>query len=95
MKHTDIIIIYLVCINILGFFLMAADKRRAARHRHHRIPEAVLLFISLLGGSAGTFLAMHLCRHKSLKAKFYIGLPVMVFVQALVIILFGTVSAHL
>lgn len=84
-QHLSLIIIYLVLVNILGFALMYADKRRSMR-RGHRAPEALLLFVSFIGGALGTFLAMHLCHHKSLKAKFYIGIPAILFLQLLLLI---------
>ena len=87
MENLSPVIIWLIIINILGFLLMAADKSRSVR-RGYRTPEAILFFISLLGGTPGTFLAMHLCHHKSLKARFYIGLPLILFLQIILLIIF-------
>ena len=58
------------------FVLFAADKRRAERGKR-RIRESVLLLFSLFGGAAGGLLAMYFVRHKTRKAKFFIGLPLM------------------
>lgn len=79
------LLIYLLTINALGFWIMLDDKQRA-RKKSWRIPEATLLTVAILGGSAGCFLGMRLCRHKTRKPKFSIGIPVILLAQLL---LFG------
>ena len=79
------LLIYLLTINALGFWIMLDDKQRA-RKKRWRIPEATLLTVAILGGSAGCFLGMRLCRHKTRKPKFSVGLPVILLAQVL---LFG------
>ena len=79
------LLIYLLTINALGFWIMLDDKQRA-RKKRWRIPEATLLTVAALGGSAGCFLGMRLCRHKTRKPKFSIGIPVILLAQVL---LFG------
>lgn len=76
------LLIYLLTINALGFWIMLDDKQRA-RKKRWRIPEATLLTVALLGGSAGCFLGMRLCRHKTRKPKFSIGIPVILLAQVL------------
>ena len=49
----------MVIMNLLGFFLMMTDKRRARRHKR-RISERTLLTVAALGGSLGSLLAMYL-----------------------------------
>ena len=65
---------YLAAVNILTFCLYALDKRRAKRHMW-RVRESTLLTFTVLGGSPGALLAMHLLRHKSKHAKFYLTIP--------------------
>ena len=77
---------YLLAINALCFLLMQGDKRRA-QEKKWRIPEAVLLFFPLLGGSLGAVMGMLLCRHKTKHPVFAIGLPVMLFVQIGILLL--------
>ena len=77
---------YLFIINAAGFTLMHIDKKKAQAHRW-RISEAALIGTALLGGSIGTFLGMRLFRHKTRHPKFYIGLPVIIIVQLLLIVL--------
>ena len=76
------LLIYLLTINALGFWIMLDDKQRA-RKKRWRIPEATLLTVDILGGSAGCFLGMRLCRHKTRKPKFSIGIPVILLAQVL------------
>lgn len=73
---------YLVFINLLAFWLMAADKRRARRGAW-RIPERVLFASALLGGSAGAWLGMRLFRHKTRHARFAVGIPLLLAAQVL------------
>ena len=75
--HTFFIyILYFVLINIIGCFVMKVDKQRA-RAGKTRIPENVLFSISILGGSAGTIIAMRRSRHKKKKRSFSVGIPIM------------------
>ena len=80
------IIIYLVIINIFTFFIMWLDKRKAKKGKW-RIPENTLLFFAVIGGSIGGITGMYIFRHKTQKAKFVIGFPVVLICQILIIIL--------
>lgn len=42
------VIIYLVAINLIGFFAMLIDKQKAKRGAY-RIPEKILFILTLLG----------------------------------------------
>ena len=70
---------YLIAINALSLLLMQQDKQRA-REKKWRIPEAVLLFFPLMGGSLGAVMGMMLFRHKTKHPLFSIGLPVILFI---------------
>lgn len=63
------LMLYLTSLNFLTFILGAIDKYKAIHH-HFRIPEKVLLTISLLGGCFGMALAMIIFNHKTRKLKF-------------------------
>lgn len=76
------IIIYLCVINAIEFLLYGLDKQKAKRHKW-RIPEATLLGVAFLGGSIGAFLGMQVFHHKTRKAKFYIGVPLIFFLQVI------------
>ena len=77
---------YLVGINLLGFFLMSLDKRRAKRNRW-RISEVSLFLPAILGGSLGALLGMHLFHHKTRHWYFRLGLPAVLVLQAVLAIL--------
>lgn len=77
--------IYFVAINLAGFFSMAIDKRKARRNKW-RIPEATLFLFAIFGGSLGSIIGMQVFRHKTEKPKFYIGIPIILGVQALIVI---------
>lgn len=81
--------IYLLLINATGFLLMLSDKRKAIKKRW-RIPERMLIGISVLGGSIGTLMGMHLFRHKTRHLKFSIGIPVILAFQIVLMILIYT-----
>lgn len=78
--------IYLVIINAMALVLMLADKLNA-RKKRWRVPESVLLGMVLLGGSVGALAGMYLCRHKTRKKKFSVGIPVILALQVLLYIL--------
>ena len=63
---------------------MYQDKRRAILHRW-RIPEKRLWLIALMMGSLGTTAGMWLFSHKSSKARFFIGFPLLCVVQIIIL----------
>lgn len=85
--ETKIFIIYLLLINILAFFLMGIDKRRAIKHRW-RIPEKTLFLSALCFGSIGANLGMQFFRHKTKHKTFVIGMPLILIIQAVLILYF-------
>ena len=62
-------ILYLISINVISFFMIYIDKKRAIHHKW-RIAEDILIFLSVLGGCFGMFISMCLFRHKTKKLKF-------------------------
>ena len=80
---TKNVIIYLISINIIGFFIMWLDKQKA-RKGSWRIPEKALFIITAIGGGIGTTTGMYVFRHKTKKLNFVIGFP---FITILEIIL--------
>lgn len=81
------ILIYLVIVNLLAFFAMWWDKRRAQKGEW-RISEAGLFGFVLLGGGIGGILGMYLFRHKTKKLRFTIGFPVILITEIILIIYF-------
>lgn len=76
---------YLIIINILLFILMGIDKFNSIKKKT-RIPEKVLLSLSLLGGSIGGILGMLIFHHKTKKLKFKILFPLFLLINILIII---------
>lgn len=81
------IIIYILAINLIGFYIMWSDKRKAKK-REWRIPEQTIFIITALGGGIGTIAGMYVFRHKTQKLKFTIGLPTILILEIIAIIYF-------
>ena len=75
-------IYYLIIINIIAFFLMGIDKKKA-QNGAWRIPEKSLFLSAILGGSIGAIAEMQLFRHKTKHRTFVIGMPTILIVQIL------------
>ena len=76
----NVIIIYLIIINIVALGMYGIDKQKAIR-KQWRIPEAQLLAVAAIGGSAGALLGMQFFHHKTRKWKFRIGVPLILAAQ--------------
>lgn len=68
------IAVYFVIVNLVGFFLMRSDKRRAQDGKW-RIREGTFFGVSFIGGGIGTLVGMYAFRHKTKHASFVIGIP--------------------
>ena len=79
------IAVYLFVINLAGFIVMAIDKSKARRNKW-RVPEAILFLFAIFGGSIGCLLGMRIFHHKTQKPRFYIGMPVILGIQVLVLL---------
>ncbi|MBU5245824.1 MULTISPECIES: DUF1294 domain-containing protein [Bacillus] len=79
-----IIAVYLVLINLCGFWVMGADKRRAQRHKW-RISENRLWLIAIVFGALGVWLGMQTFRHKTKHASFQYGVPFLLVIEAVLI----------
>ncbi len=80
------IVIYFVVINLMTFFVMWLDKRKAKKGKW-RIPENTLLLFVILGGGIGGIAGMYVFHHKTQKAKFVIGFPVILICEILLLVL--------
>ncbi len=81
------ILIYILIINIIGFFAMWLDKQNAKKGKW-RISENNLFIITVLGGSIGTIAGMYVFRHKTKKIKFTIGMPAILILEILLVVYF-------
>lgn len=77
------IAIYLVVINLVTFWAMFSDKRKAEKARR-RIPERTLFMLVTIGGGIGGIAGMYVFRHKTKKARFVVGFPAILIFEILV-----------
>ena len=87
MKTTLLVLaaIVLVVMNAAAFLLMGIDKKRAKRGEW-RIKEKTLFLVTALFGGLGGTLGMFLLRHKTKHWYFRLGFPVLLIVQAALLV---------
>ncbi len=76
----DIIMGYLLIVNVLAFIIYGFDKYQA-RKAGRRIPEATLLIWAGIGGNIGAWMGMKIWHHKTLHKKFKYGIPILITMQ--------------
>ncbi len=82
MSVYQVLLLYLLVINIFGFLTMGFDKK-SARRKKWRVSEATLFVIAIFGGCIGCIGGMYLFHHKTMKPAFQIGMPVILGLQIL------------
>lgn len=60
----DLYLIFILVMSLITLIFYAVDKKKAEKHKW-RIPEKVLLLLSLCGGSIGGMIALYGLRHKN------------------------------
>ena len=85
MQWWQILLIYLLVINVIGFLLMGIDKLRAKK-QVWRVPEKTLFLMAAIGGSIGTNLGMYVFRHKTKHWYFVIGMPLILLAQIALVV---------
>ena len=80
------IVIYLILINFIAFLSMYIDKKKAIKGKW-RIKESTLLMLALVGGSVGAIIGMYAFHHKTQKPRFFLGIPIIIVLQILMVIL--------
>lgn len=63
-----LLLFYLAGISLVSAAVTIADKRKARQHKW-RIPEATLLLLATLGGSAAMYITMHCIRHQNTESQ--------------------------
>lgn len=84
------IIIYIIIINIISFLAMWIDKKKA-KYGKWRISESTLFMLVLLGGGIGGILGMYIFRHKTKKARFTFGFPIILLFEIFVVIYYTVI----
>ena len=87
----NIILYYLLAVNIATFFLYGIDKYKARKGRW-RISEATLLMMAVIGGSIGAWSGMRLWHHKTMHKKFRYGIPMIIIVQVALAVYLLTIN---
>ncbi|AZU63572.1 DUF1294 domain-containing protein [Neobacillus mesonae] len=72
----------LIIMNIAGFWIMGADKRRAKMHQY-RIRERTLWLVALFGGAVGSTAGMQFFRHKTKHIGFKMGFPILALIEVI------------
>ena len=97
MQHR-ILLIYLAVVNILTIIVFGVDKMNAKSNRQ-RVRIMTLLGLAFIGGSVGALIGMYVFHHKTKKAYFTVGVPLILLMQVVVLfyvmnmgIFFGEVS---
>ncbi|MCX4306077.1 MAG: DUF1294 domain-containing protein [Acetatifactor sp.] len=85
MNSFDILILYIIVVNVVSFTVMGVDKRKAIK-RAFRIPESTLFVLAIIGGSIGSIAGMHLFRHKTRHWYFLYGMPVILALQVMLVL---------
>lgn len=80
----DYMIFYLGAMNVVLFLLMWHDKKQAKKEAA-RVPEKHLFLLACLGGALGGIFGMYHYRHKTRKAKFRIGFPILLVFQVILL----------
>lgn len=79
------IFLYLTVISLISVIVCVADKSRAKKGKW-RIKESTLFLLSALGGSAAMYITMRVIHHKTLHKRFMIGIPLIIIIQATLLI---------
>jgi len=79
------ILLYLVIINLVGFFTMGIDKFKAKKGMW-RTKEKTLFMIALVGGSIGSIIGMYFFRHKTKHNTFIFGMPAILVLQIILVL---------
>ena len=76
----NLVLYYIVIINILTFIVYGIDKLKAKKGKW-RIPESTLLLLAIIGGSIGAWFGMKVWHHKTKHKKFKYGIPLIIILQ--------------
>ena len=82
----SVFLAYILVISLISIVVCIYDKKVSKKNRVElRIPEARLLGLSALGGSVAMYICMLIIRHKTKHAKFMVGLPLIIVLQAIAV----------
>ncbi len=82
-------IFYIIILSFITLIFFGVDKYRSIT-RKWRIPEAVLLSLTVIGGAFGAIIGMILFRHKIRKPMFFVIVPLAVVLYIALLIYVAT-----
>lgn len=77
-EYIKYISIFFLVTNILAFSVMLWDKIQSRHKNNDRVSEGVLFFLATIFGSVGVLAGMFVCRHKTRKWYFMVGIPLLI-----------------
>ncbi|WP_234703412.1 DUF1294 domain-containing protein [Metabacillus indicus] len=87
LNDMTLVIAYYLILNVYGFYIMGADKKKAKRGEW-RIKENTLWLVAFIGGAAGLTIGMNTYRHKTKHRTFAAGLPALMVVHLILFVYF-------
>ncbi|KIL75586.1 hypothetical protein SD77_1047 [Bacillus badius] len=81
-------LMYFVFINLISYIVMGNDKRKAKQGKW-RTRESTLWLLALMGGAAGSWVAMQTHRHKTKHPAFKYGMPILAVIDLSVLVYFS------
>ena len=76
-------LLYFAVVSLISVIVCIYDKVVSKRDQVElRVPEKMLMFLSVIGGSVAMFITMLLIRHKTKHVKFMLGIPLIMVLQA-------------
>lgn len=78
-----IFLAYIAVISLISIVVCIYDKIAAKKFTKHRTRESTLLLLSAIGGSVAMLITMFAIRHKTKHAKFMVGIPCIMVLQAI------------
>ncbi len=73
-----IFIVFLLLVNLVGFIVVWADKRKAMKNKW-RISEKTIYAVAFVGGGLGVVLGMKQLRHKTQKQMYLLTKMILMF----------------
>jgi uncharacterized membrane protein YsdA (DUF1294 family) len=78
---------YIAVVSLCSIVVCIYDKKISKRNNVRlRIPEKSLFIWSAVGGSVAMYVTMRLIRHKTKHVSFMVGIPVIMILQAALIV---------
>lgn len=71
----------IIGVNVITFVVYGIDKLKAKKGKC-RVPETTLLLLAIVGGSVGAWCGVKVWHHKTMYAKFKYGIPLIMAMQA-------------